>query len=158
MREDRPDHRVPQIFTRIIVANDGSRGARKALQVANHRAKLHEAELHHIIVKKRLSRYVEDHDGCVGPGRVLHTQQEAPDYFYHVFKEGRVAATVEGVKLIPHVVHGDAVEEITRIMREQGFGLLVVGYNGHSAMFGHNWGGSSQKLAEFSPCSVLVVK
>ena len=126
MPEDRPGHRVPQIFNRILVANDGSRGARKALHVAIHRAKLHEAELHHITVKERLPRYIEDHGGCVGQGRVLHTQQEAADYFHHVSTEAIVAARAEGIKLIPHVVHGDAVEEITRIKREEGFGSLAV--------------------------------
>lgn len=158
MPEARLDHRIPQILTRILVANDGSRGARKALHVAIHRAKLHEVELHQITVKERLPRYIEDHGVCVGQGRVLHTQQEAADYFHHVSTEASVAARAEGVKLIPHVVHGDVVEEITRIVREQGFGLLVIGYNGHSAMFGHNLGSSSRKLAALSPCSVLVAK
>jgi nucleotide-binding universal stress UspA family protein len=89
---------------------------------------------------------------------VLSAEREAANYSHQVSQEGSMAATAEGVKLIPHVVHGDAVEVITRFVREQGFELLVVGYAGHSAMFGHNWGSSSRKLAELSPCSVLVAK
>lgn len=120
--------------------------------------RFHEAELHQIIVEERLPRFVEDYGGCVGQGRVLHTEQEAADYVHHIYREASVAATAEGGKLIPHLVHGDAVEEITRFMREQGFGLFVLAYNGHSAMFGHNWGSSSRKLAELSPCRVLLAK
>lgn len=151
---------APQIFSRILVAYDGSRGARKALQVAIHFAKQYEAELHQITVQENLPRYVENagRDCIAGQGRVLYTHREAADYFYQMSQEESVAATAAGVKLISHVVHGDAVEEITRIVREHGFGLLVVGYNGHSAIFGHNWGSSSKKLAELSSCSVLVVK
>lgn len=149
---------APQMFSRILVAHDGSRGAHKALQVAIHVAKQSEAELHQITVQERLPRHVEDIGGPVGIGKVLSAEQEATDYSHQISKEGCRAATAAGVKLIPHVIHGDAVWEITRIVKEHGFGLLVVGYNGHSAMFGHNWGSTSQQLVEITACNVLVVK
>lgn len=146
------------MFNRILVAHDGSPGARKALQLAIHFAKQYEAELSQITVKECFPRYVEEVGGSVGLGRVLSTEQEATDYSHQVCTEGSRAATAVGVKLIPHAVHGDALDEIARIMREQGFVLLVVGYNGHSASIGHDWGSTSQQLVQLIACNVLVVK
>lgn len=156
MPEAYPDHPTPRMFNRILVGNDGSRGARKALQAAIDLAKQSEAELHQLTVSERLPRHVEV-GGSVGIGRVLSIEKDATDYSYQVSREGSRVATAAGVKLIPHVVHGDAVAEITKVVKEHGFGLLVVGYTGHSAMFGHSWGSTSKELAQLAVCSVLIV-
>lgn len=146
------------MFNRILVANDGSQGACKALQVAIDLARQYEAELHHITVEEGLPRHIQVNGGALEFGRVLYTAQEAVNYSRQVSQEGCKAAMAEGVKMISYVVRGDAIEEITRFVNEQGFDLIVIGYAGHSAMFGHNWGSSSEKLTELSSCSVLVVK
>jgi nucleotide-binding universal stress UspA family protein len=44
------------------------------------------------------------------------------------------------------------------LCKEGGFDLLVIGFMGHSAVFGRIWGSTSQNLTRLSPCSVLVVK
>ena len=38
------------------------------------------------------------------------------------------------------------------------FDLLVVGFMGHSTIFGHEWGSTSQNLMRLAPCAVLVAK
>jgi len=156
MPETYPDHPTPRMFNRILVGNDGSKGARKALQVAIDLAKQYEAELHQLTVNERLPRHVEV-GGLVGIGRVLSTEKDAADYSHQVSREGSRVATAAGVKLIPHVVHGDAVTEITKVVKEHGFDLLVIGCTGHSAMFGHTWGSTSTELVQLAACSVLIV-
>jgi nucleotide-binding universal stress UspA family protein len=42
--------------------------------------------------------------------------------------------------------------------KDHGFDLLVIGFMGHSKIFGRIWGSTSQNLAKLSPCTVLVVK
>lgn len=157
MPEAYPDHPTPRMFNRILVGNDGSRGARKALQAAIDLAKQYEAELHQLTVSEHLPRHVEI-GGSVGIGRVLFTEKDAADYSHQVSEEGSRAATAAGIKLIPHVVHGDVIAEITRVVKEHGFGLLVIGYSGHSAMFGHTWGSTSKELVQLAACSVLIMK
>jgi nucleotide-binding universal stress UspA family protein len=56
------------------------------------------------------------------------------------------------------ILSGHEVETIIRFAREGTFDLLVIGFMGHSRVFGRIWGGTSQNLTKTSPCSVLVVK
>jgi nucleotide-binding universal stress UspA family protein len=44
------------------------------------------------------------------------------------------------------------------LARQGSYKLLVVGFTGHSRIYDHIWGGTSQNLARLSPGSVLVVK
>jgi nucleotide-binding universal stress UspA family protein len=55
-------------------------------------------------------------------------------------------------------VAGHEVKSIVDFARQGGFDLLVIGYTGHSRIYDHLWGGTSQNLARMAPCSVLVVK
>lgn len=146
------------MMKKILIGHDGSRGASKALQVAIDLAKRYQAELHQITVREHLPRYVEELGRPVGIGRVLSTEHDAADYAHQVCRESRREATAEGVELITHVVHGDAAEEIRRVVELQGGDLLVIGFNGHSALFGHNRGSTSEQLIRLSYCSVLVVR
>lgn len=158
MREAYSSFPAPQIFNRILLGNNGSRGARKALYMAIDLAKRYAAELHQITVNERLPRHVEQTGGFVGIGRVLSTGQDAADYSEQISQEGSQAATAAGFKLLPHVAYGDPVEHIAKVVKDHGFGLLVIGFNGHSAMFGHHWGSTSQQLEKSAACSVLIVQ
>jgi nucleotide-binding universal stress UspA family protein len=50
------------------------------------------------------------------------------------------------------------VKAIVDFAAQGEFDLLVVGFTGHSAIYEHLWGGTSQNLARMAHCSVLVVK
>jgi nucleotide-binding universal stress UspA family protein len=50
------------------------------------------------------------------------------------------------------------VETIITAAREGEFDLLVVGFVGHSNVFGRVMGGTTQNLSRLSPCSILIVK
>jgi len=53
---------------------------------------------------------------------------------------------------------GHEVETIVTFAKDHGFDLLVIGFMGHSKIFGRIWGSTSQNLTKLSPCTVLVVK
>ena len=140
------------MFTKILVANDGSEGGKKAFAAALVIAKTFGAELHSISVKERPSHYAET------VGEVMEEQEEADKFFRQVTEEARSKAQQEGVDLKCAVLAGHEVETIIRFARDGHFDLLVIGFMGHSRVFERFWGGTSQNLARLSPCPVLVVK
>jgi len=140
------------VFTKMLVANDGSDGGKKALAAAIVMAKKFGAELHSISVKERPSHFAET------VGEVMEEQEEADKFFGRVTGEAIMRAREQGVDLRCAVLPGHEVETIIRFARGGHFDLLVIGFMGHSRVFERIWGGTSQNLTRSSPCSVLVVK
>jgi nucleotide-binding universal stress UspA family protein len=140
------------MFSKILVAHDGSEGAKKALSLAIDLAKRYQAELHSISVEEHLPHY------AATVGEVLEARTEADDYFKKITKEAKALATQQGVTLHAHVLPGHEVETVVTFTKEKGFDLLVIGFMGHSKIFGRIWGSTSQNLTRLSPCAVLVVK
>jgi nucleotide-binding universal stress UspA family protein len=140
------------MFNKILVANDGSEGAKKALQVAVDIAKRYRAELHQLSVEEHLPHY------AATVGEVVEAKQEAAQYFRTVVREAELLARTEGIGMISHVLPGHEVETIVTFTKEHTFDLLVIGFMGHSKIFGRLWGSTSQNLTTLSPCTVLVVK
>ena len=140
------------MFRKILVANDGSEGGKKALVAAIAVTAKFGAELESVSVKEKPSHFAET------VGEVMEEQEEADRYFARVTAEAMGLAEREGVKLKCTILSGHEVETVIKYTREQRFDLLVIGFMGHSRVFGRIWGGTSQNLTKTSPCSVLVVK
>ena len=140
------------MFSKILVAHDGSEGAKKALNMAIDLAKRYQAELHSISVEEHLPHY------AATVGEVVEARAEADDYFKKITKESKGLAAQQGVTLHSHVMPGHEVEVVVNFAKEKGFDLLVIGFMGHSKSFGRIWGSTSQNLTRLSPCTVLVVK
>jgi nucleotide-binding universal stress UspA family protein len=58
----------------------------------------------------------------------------------------------------PPRLPGHEVETIITAARDGKFDLLVVGFVGHSNVFGRVMGSTTQNISRLSPCSVLIVK
>jgi nucleotide-binding universal stress UspA family protein len=140
------------MFRRILVAHDGSEGAKKALAVAIDLAKRCQAELHSISVEEHLPHYAAGFAGA------KKEEKQESRYFLAVTEAARDMAGEEGVVLQTHILPGHEVETIVRFAGEQHIDLLVIGFMGHSKVLGRIWGSTSQSLAQQSPCQVLVVK
>jgi nucleotide-binding universal stress UspA family protein len=140
------------MFRNILVAIDGSSGANKALGAAIDLAVRYQADLHSISVEERLPHY------AATVGEVVETKQEAADYFRRVIADAELAAAAQGVRLTSHVLPGHEVGTIVQFVKDRRFDVLVIGFTGHSRIFDHIWGGTSQNLTRLTPCSVLVVK
>jgi len=140
------------MFRKVLVANDGSEGAEKALQAAIDLAKHYDAELHEICIEEHLPHY------AATIGEVIEAKQEATEYFRHVTRDAERLAEAHSIRLTSHVVPGHVVETIVQFVKEHGFDVLVIGFMGHSRIFDRIWGGTSQNLTRLASCSVLIVK
>lgn len=140
------------MFENILLAHDGSDGAHRAFEVAVGLASEQKARLSLVSVEEDLPRHAE----------IMEEINEAKDaddtYFGKLGIQAKRQAALRGVQLETIVASGHEVKAIVEIAREGRFDLLVVGFTGHSKIYEHLWGGTSQNLTRLAPCSVLVVK
>ena len=139
------------MYSRILVANDGSSGALKALEAAIRLAKRHRAELHMITVEE-LPRFAASID------EVDEEQAEADHRFAPVLAAARAQAKRARVKLETHIVAGHVVPAIVEFVSTHRIDLLVVGFMGHSQLYERIIGSATDRLVRLAPCSILVVK
>jgi len=140
------------LYQKILVAYDGSPGSQRALKAAIKLADQSDAELHCISVEEKLPYY------AATLGEVEEAKAERDAYFEKLIQEARQMAWDHGIELHSKVVPGHEVETIITAARDGKFDLLVVGFVGHSNVFGRVMGSTSQNLSRLSPCSVLIVK
>lgn len=141
-----------KMFKKILVGNDGSEGAKKALKAAISLAKSIGAELHSISVEEDLPHY------AATVGEVLEAKAEKNGYFARINQEAKEMANQEGVSLKTHVVAGHEVQAIVDYVREHHFDLVVIGFMGHSKIYDRVWGSTSQNITRLVPCTVMIVK
>jgi nucleotide-binding universal stress UspA family protein len=139
------------MYRRILAANDGSAGGRKALTAAIELAKLASAELHMVTVEE-LPRFPASID------EVAEEKEEADHRFAPVIETARAQADAAGMALETHLVPGHVVEAIVRLINERRFDLLVAGFMGHSQLYERIIGGTTDRLVRLAPCATLVVK
>jgi nucleotide-binding universal stress UspA family protein len=140
------------VFERILVAFDGSDGSQRALRTGIRLAMRLGTELHTISVITRLPHYA----ATVGEVKDAHEEFEA--HFRTLTKQARDLAAFQGVELETAVKAGHEVETIVTYAKEGGFDLLVIGFAGHSNLWGRIMGGTTQNLSRLAPCSVLIAK
>ncbi len=85
-------------------------------------------------------------------------RREANEYFRKINDEAIEEARREGIELQSKVQAGHEVETIVQYAKEGKFDLLIIGFMGHSKIFGRVWGSTSQNITKLSPCTVVVVK
>lgn len=140
------------MFKKILIANDGSEGAKRALLTAIDLAKGCEAELHSISVEEELPKY------AATLGEVIEAKRESNGYFHKVNEEARRAASERGVTLQTHIVPGHEVGTIVQFAKDRQFDLLVIGHKGHSRLWKLHMGSTADKIADHAPCSLLIVQ
>lgn len=140
------------MYKKILVATDGSEGAKKATAVAIALAALAQAELYALAVEEDLPKYAATID------EVEEVKAQRNGFFAQIMNEVKTMAAEQNLTVHTEVRPGHEVETIINYIQEQGIDLLVIGFMGHSALFGRVWGSTSQNLTRLAPCSVLVVK
>jgi len=139
------------MFGTIVVANDGSEGGFKALELACELAKRHRAALHMISVEE-MPTFPTSID------EILEIQQLEDHKFHDVLTRARKVARAKQVKLRTDVIAGHAVAAIVNYVRARKADLLIVGFMGHSALYERIIGSTSDRLVRLAPCPVLVAK
>jgi nucleotide-binding universal stress UspA family protein len=139
------------MFTRIVIANDGSEGGFKALALGCDLAKRYGAALHMISVEE-LPDFPASIDEIV-------EIKDAENHKYHdVIERARAAAAASGVALDTEVLAGHAAAPVVERVKALNADLLVVGFMGHSALYERIIGGTTDRLVRLAPCPVLVAK
>jgi nucleotide-binding universal stress UspA family protein len=139
------------MFNTIVIANDGSDHAFRALDLALTLAKESSADLHMISVEE--IPYL--------PGTIEDVREEtgaAGRRFHSVVNRARSMAEQRRVSLKTHVMAGHPVRDIVDLARNLEADLLVVGARGHSAFYERMIGSRADRIAHLAPCPVLVVK
>jgi nucleotide-binding universal stress UspA family protein len=140
------------VYRRILVAYDGSPGARAALRQGVELARALGAELSSISVEEHLPHY------AASISEVKAAKEEIDAYFHRLAKEARDLAGIDGVDLDTLIRQGHEVETIITVAKEGAFDLLIIGYHGHSAILERVMGSTAQSLVRLAPCSVLLAK
>lgn len=140
------------MFKKILIGYDGSDGAKHALKVAINLAKQYNAELHSISVEEHVPHY------AATIGEVDEFKKEANGFFKKINDEAIEEAKKEGIEFHVKVQAGHEVETIVHYAKDGKFDLLVIGFMGHSKIFGRVWGSTSQNITKLAPCTVIVVK
>jgi len=139
------------MYKKILVANDGSRGALRALGAALSLAQRDMAALHMVTVEE-LSWFPASID------EVEEEKSEANHRLAPMLEAARAQARAAGVEIETHLLPGHAVQAIVALVSEQHFDLLVVGFMGHTRLYHQIIGSTTERLVRFAPCSALVVK
>jgi nucleotide-binding universal stress UspA family protein len=133
------------MFNRILIANNASESADRALLVAIKLAKKHDSDLHMVSVEE-MPRF---------PTSVVEVVEEKAkaDHVYEAaIRQAMAQAQAQGVKLTPHVVLGHPVPTISAFVANGRFDLLVIGHMGHSELYNRVIGSTTDRLMEHAPC------
>ncbi len=140
------------MFKKILIANDGSEGAFKALVAALRLAHSHKAHLHMVCVEEIPWMPAGSREEIIGD------KELADRKFAEVVAKAEAEAKHHHVRLVSDILVGHAVSTIVEFVERGGFDLLVTGFMGHSAIFNRVIGSTTDRLVELAPCAVLVVK
>ena len=139
------------MYSRILVANDGSPGGQKALSGAIELAQKLSAELHMVTVEE-LPRFPASID------EIAEEKDEANRRFAPVIDAAKAEAKGAGAVIETHLVPGHVAEGVIGLIKQLRADLLVVGFMGHSQLYERIIGGTTDRLVRLAPCAVLVVK
>lgn len=140
------------MFRKILVAYDGSEGAKRALRAGLELARTTGARITAISVREHLPYFATSVD------EVDEAREQIDAFFRRITDEARRVAGEAGVELETVVQSGHEVETTIAYAKREACDLLIVGFTGHSNVFGRIMGGTAQNLTRLAPCPVLIVK
>jgi len=138
------------LYMNILVPLDGSENSQKALIQACDLAKVYQSNL--ILV------YVVDKS----PSLNLLDRKEFLDilrkFGNRVLLKGKKTANDKGLDVTTIIKEGNVTNEIVKLAKNKKCNLIIVGNKGLGATARFFLGSVSNKLANNSPCSLLIVK
>ena len=109
------------MFKKILIANDGSEGAYKALVAALRLAHSHKAQVHMICVEEISWMPAGSREEVIGE------KEMADRKFAEVVAKAEAEAKRHRVKLVSHLVVGHPVRTIVDFIERDGFDILSPG-------------------------------
>ena len=139
------------LFTRILVAYDGSSGSTRALNTAVQLAGERGAALLVLSVIEHLPRY------AATIGEVNETVREQTQALQDSQRRAHAIAQEYGVTVVKTMIEaGHPAQLIISVAERERADLLVLGRSGHSQVWGRFMGSTADKITRHAPCSVLI--
>jgi nucleotide-binding universal stress UspA family protein len=139
------------MFKKILVAYDGSDGAKLALTKAHEIAQAGKAEIH-ILAVGRIPEYAET------VSEVEEEKEQAQTYYSKIMEEAAAQLKQQGLSPNVHIDFGKPAETILRIAEELKVDLVVLGTHSHAAARRRFLGATVDKVIDHAHCSVLVIR
>jgi nucleotide-binding universal stress UspA family protein len=139
------------MFKKILVAYDGSEGAKLALRKAVEIVNAAKAEIH-IVAVGRIPEYAET------VSEVEEEKEQAQSYYSKIMEEAANQLKQQGFAPNVHIDFGKPADTILRIAEDLRVDLLVLGTHPHSALRRRVLGATTDKVIDHAHCSVLVIR
>lgn len=139
------------MFKGILLAYDGSDGAKQALARGAEIASAGSATLH-LIAVGRVPEYAETQD------EVDEAREQAESFYGKRIEEAVGLLQTRGITPTTHVVFGKPSEQILRTAQEIQADLIVLGVHPHHPLRRRLLGATADKIVDHAECSVLVVR
>ena len=139
------------MFTKVLLATDGSAHADRAMAPAVDVAKGDGAELHVVHVVEKL---------VSGRSSALDAFGNEDEIKAKVRRQATAIARDNGIKTVVHVVAAGSMkiaEAICDVADQADSDLIVVGTRGHGSVGALMLGSVTRRLLHISPCPVLAV-
>ena len=138
------------MYMKILVPLDGSKYSEKALLHACDMAKNYQANLTLLyVVEKSLPFNLLDRKEYLEILRKFGNK---------VLTKGKKTATERGIDSKIIMKEGNVANEVVKLAKKEKYNLVIVGSKGLGATTRFFLGSVSNKLANNSPCSILIVK
>ncbi|MBI4524837.1 MAG: universal stress protein [Deltaproteobacteria bacterium] len=139
------------MFNKILLAYDGSDGAKLALEKAVEIARVGNTELHFLAVG-RIPEYAET------VSEVEEAREQAKNFYSKVMEDAVDKLKQRSVEARVHIDFGKPADVILRSAEDLGVDLLVLGTHPHSAVRRRVLGATVDKVIDHAHCSVLVMR
>ena len=141
---------VHQTFKKILVATDGSEGARRAFKVAIDLAAKYGSKLELISVLEGTPKFATS----ISESKMMEDRQR--EHFADIHNAALVEAAKAGLELSSKILPGHEVMTLVDYAKKQKHDLLVIGIHGHSTQGKARTGATARAIVEESPCAVLL--
>ena len=140
------------MFKNILIAYDGSEGAKKALNNAITLAKSLQARLIALWVGGYRAYYHET-------VAEIDEENKAIDSFSHKLKRELKCLSMEQDFEIEYAhLQGNPAKLIVEFAEKNKIDLIIIGCKGHSGLWGNDLGHVTDKVSETAKCNVLIAR
>ncbi len=141
------------MFNYILIAFDGSKVARKALEIAIDMAEVTKARLALVSVEANLPQFPAD------IGEIKEEKQVQNGYFKTAQREARELAKMHGIDLHRvDVLAGHVSKTIIDHARNIKCDLIIMGHSGQSGAWADFLGSTVDKVSRHAHCTVMIVR
>jgi nucleotide-binding universal stress UspA family protein len=139
------------MFSKILVALDGSPTSENALALAVDLATHYQADLTALSVAQ-----IPEVVGMID--EVDELRRAAEEQYRMIGDKAAQFARSKGIALRSVVVRGHAADAIVHYAENEAMNLVVIGQHGHSRITRFFMGSTCDRVSEHSHCSVMIVK